>query len=207
MDAEERILLASLELFMQYGFKTVTVDEIARRSGISKKTLYQHFETKDDIVERAMRSSHKKQADEIDAITARSKNAVEAMVRINQSLDAMYRQINPLALLELQRFFPTSYKAFRDEMLKRDAGSLERNLRWGMDEGYYRENLHAPLLALYRMESCLIVFQPGAMINTRFQPHVVNKETTELFLYGIMTAKGERLYTKYKDTYNTQEQK
>ena len=199
MDAQEKIVKAGNELFIQYGFKTVTLDDISRRAGISKKTLYQFYESKEQIIDTCMRTFHSEVHQSISATLSSSKNAVQAMVEITRFIDSVYRQINPLAMLELQRFFPQTFMAFYNEMMQADAEQVEALLRQGIAEGNFREDINIPLVALYRLESCLLFFQPGTQLTKRFPVHILNQEITELFLYSIMTAKGERLYRKYRE--------
>jgi AcrR family transcriptional regulator len=201
MDALTKILTVAVESFRQYGFKTITMDDIARRAGISKKTLYQHFTSKPEVVLAAttwhQEIMHKHMVDMI----ADSENAVEGMVRVNALLNQMFRQINPLAMLELQRFFPEAYSLFREKLVHKDISTIRDNIIRGMEEGLYREGMDADLLARYRVESCLIFFQPNSLINEAHHPHLVNKAIMENFLYGLMTPKGEKLYQKYSEKY------
>jgi len=201
MDALTKILTVAVDSFRQFGFKTITMDDIARKAGISKKTLYQHFTSKPDVVMAAM-SWHQEhvQAFMIDIIKE-SSNAVEGMVRVNALMSQMFRQINPLAMLELQRFFPEVYAMFRKRLLEKDISAIRDNILRGMEEGLYRQGMDADLLARYRVESCLILFQPDSLLTGTHHPHLVSTEVMENFLYGIMTSKGEKLYQKYSEEY------
>jgi hypothetical protein len=132
---------------------------------------------------------------------ATAENAVEGMVRVNALLNQMFRQINPLAMLELQRFFPEAYRLFREKLVHKDISAIRDNIIRGMEEGLYREGIDADLLARYRIECCLILFQPDSMISDTQHPHLVSKAIMENFLYGLMTSRGEKLYQKYSEKY------
>lgn len=201
MDIRIKILTVAVESFRQYGFKTITMDDIARRAGISKKTLYQHFSSKPDVVLAAM-TWHQESTHECMVRTiAGSENAVEGMVRVNALLNQIFRQINPLAMLELQRFFPEAYRLFRDKLVHKDISAIRDNIIRGMEEGLYREGMDADLLARYRIESCIMMFQPDALVSDTHHPHLISKAIMENFLYGLMTPKGEKLYRKYSEKY------
>jgi AcrR family transcriptional regulator len=201
MDALTKILTVAVESFRQYGFKTITMDDIARRAGISKKTLYQHFTSKPDVVQAAMTWHQEAMHCHMVELIAGSENAVEGMVRVNGLLNQMFRQINPLAMLELQRFFPEVYRMFREKLIHKDISAIRDNILRGMEEGLYREGMDADLLARYRIECCLILFQPDSLLGEVQHPHLVNKAIMENFLYGLMTQKGEKLYQKYSEKY------
>src|SRR3954464_11357901 len=99
-----KILTASIELFSQCRFKTVTMDDIARRAGISKKTLYQHFANKDEIVKESVLWHKEHMFGQCQQMMNDAENAVDAMVRIMSVIDTSLTRINPIALLELQRY-------------------------------------------------------------------------------------------------------
>ena len=201
MDVVTKILTVAVDLFRQFGFKTITMDDIARRAGISKKTLYQHFSSKPEVVLAAMTWHQEAMHREMTDMIASADNAVEGMVRVNAHLNQMFRQINPLAMLELQRFFPEAYNVFREKLVHKDISAIRDNIIRGMEEGLYREDMDADLLARYRIECCLLLFQSNSLISDTQHPHLVSKAIMENFLYGLMTPKGEKLYQKYNETY------
>lgn len=201
MEALTKILSVAVELFSQYGFKTITMDDIARRAGISKKTLYQHFANKDEVVKETVMWYKTHIDGQCRALMADTENAIEAMVRIKTMMDHSYKQTNPMAIMELQRYYPEGYKAFRESLINQDLVSVKENLDQGIAEGLYRENLNVDLVAKFHLESSLLLMQPNLMVNEREDLKAVNHEITELFLYGIMTPKGEKLYHKYKEKY------
>ncbi|RYZ56184.1 MAG: TetR/AcrR family transcriptional regulator [Sphingobacteriales bacterium] len=201
MEVLDKILGASVELFRQYGFKTITMDDIARKGGISKKTLYQHFANKNEVVNESVTWYQCRITDMCKNMIDDSENAVEGMVRIMSMFDQLHRQINPMALLELERFYPDGFRKFRENLLENDVAAIRTNLVRGIKEGYYRSDINADFMARYRMELSLIMFQPNLLVTDRFDLKSVAYEISEHFLYGIMTPKGEKLYQKYKETY------
>ncbi|MEO6831158.1 MAG: TetR/AcrR family transcriptional regulator, partial [Chitinophagaceae bacterium] len=138
MDVLTKILSVATESFRQFGFKTITMDDIARKAGVSKKTLYQHFASKSEVVKAAMVWHQQQLQDYFIDIINNSENAVEGLVRVNAVMSQMFRQINPLALLELQRFFPETYALFRTKLLDKDIAAIRDNIIRGMEEGLYR---------------------------------------------------------------------
>jgi AcrR family transcriptional regulator len=201
MDALTKILTVAVDSFRQYGFKMITMDDIARRAGISKKTLYQHFTSKPDVVKACIAWHQQHVHQHMLETIADSENAVEGMVRVNALMNQMFRQINPLAMLELQRFFPEAYALFREKLVHKDISAIRDNINQGIEEGLYRPGIDADLLARFRVETCIMLFQPNSLIGDSQHPHLVAKEIMENFLYGLMTPKGEKLYQKYSEKY------
>ena len=201
MEPLAKILSASIELFSQYGFKTITMDDIARRAGISKKTLYQHFANKQEVVQESVVWYKNQTTENCGMVLKDAENAVEAMVKLLAFFDSINKRINPMALFEMQRFFPEAYKTFRDLLMDRDVAMMRENILQGIKEGVYRPDLNADLLARYRLETSLLILQPSLLVSDRASLMSVALEIGEHFMYGIMTPKGEELYQKYKIQY------
>lgn len=198
MEPLNKILGAAVELFSQYGFKTITMDDIARRAGISKKTLYQHFANKNEVVSEAVIWLKNNMTGSCEVLAKESANAVEALVRTQAMMDEMHKKMNPMALFEMQRYFPDTYTTFKDMLQKRDVEMIKDNLQQGIEEGLYRPEINTELMARYRLEMSLMIFQPNLLVTERHDLRFVLHEIFEHFLYGIMTPKGEKLYQKYK---------
>lgn len=201
MELLDKIFNASTELFRQYGFKTITMDDIARRAGVSKKTLYQQFANKNEVVSESVTWYKCQISERCEATMNDSENAVEGMVRLMGMFDHIHRQINPTSMLELERFYPEGYKRFKDRLVNEDVEVIKKNILRGIEEGYYRSCIDPDFMARYRMELSLMVFHPNFLVNEQLEMHTVAYKIGEHFLYGIMTPKGEKLYQKYKEKY------
>lgn len=201
MEPLQKILSAAAELFSQYGFKTITMDDIARRAGISKKTLYQHFANKEEVVTESVVWYKDNTCNNCEELMNGAENSIEGMVRAMAFFDEIHKRVNPMIMFEMQRFYPEAYKTFRKMLEDRDVVMLRDNILKGMADGHYREGLNADLLARYRLETSLLVLQPNLLVNDRNSLISVAIEIAEHFLYGIMTPKGEKLYQKYKAKY------
>jgi len=201
MDVLTKIMQASVALFVQYGFKNVTMDDIARRAGVSKKTLYQHFTNKHDVVVGSVSWYQDKKLATLRAAMEGASNAIEALVRVDGELAEDYRRLNPAAMLELQRFYPEGWDRFRSVLQTHDVEMVRQNIVRGIEEGLYRPELDPDITARYRIETALMCLQSNLLVNDRFSLMQVGHAMTEMFLYGIMTPKGEKLYERYKEKY------
>ena len=177
------------------------MDDIARGAGISKKTLYQHFANKHEVVNESVTWYKHNTTENCAVVIGEAENAIEAMVKIIAFFDGLYKRINPMAMFEMQRFFPEAYKKFRDLLIERDVMMIRDNIVQGMKEGLYREDVNPELLARFRIESSLMALQPTLMVNDRANLMTVALDLGEHFMYGIMTPKGIELYKKYKAQY------
>lgn len=191
-------MFCSIELFKQYGFKNVTMDDVARRAGISKKTLYAYFDNKHALVLATITWYKDELRQEIDRIQESAPNAIESFLAIKDKLYEVYKEVNPLAIFELQRFYQDGYQQFRCNMEK-DVESLRENLLRGQEEGLYREDIDVEVLARYHIESSMMLMMPNDFQIDRHNFLHINHQIVEHFLYGVMTPKGEKIYRKYSE--------
>lgn len=193
--AQQQIIEKALHAFLRHGFKAVTVDEIAQTNNISKKTLYEHFADKDEIVCEAVCLFNQQIETEQETIVANSHNAIEEVALIMQMLENKLQQMNVNCFLDLQKYYPIALQNFinnKQVHLK----SLLLNIKRGIKEGYYRKNLNVELVANLRMET---MFQ-FMLHNTELQKFgfiEVQLQQIQLFLYGICTVKGHELIDNY----------
>lgn len=201
MDVLVKILSAATELFIQYGFKVITMDDIARRAGISKKTLYQHFANKNEVVQEAVTWYKTSIIKRCHNEMVNSDNPIEALVRCMSVLDSFHRKVNTQTLVELARFYPECFYYFKNTLLSEDVEYIKENIVAGIKEGLYRPEINPEFMAKYRIELSLLIFNPNLLVNDRFSLSLVALDIAEHFLYGIMTEKGVTLYKKYKEQY------
>ncbi len=199
MDLRETILDAADRLFQERGYKGITMDVLAAHVGISKKTLYQHFENKNDLVEAVRQRSHDAYHAAFNEISAASANAVEAFVKVTEMLYSISRRTNPAALYEMERFFPYAYESFRGELLVESVQISKGNLERGVAEGLYRPEIDVDMLANFRVETILLGMRDGTlMFDAGFSLEQISRETTEHFLYGLLTPAGLDIYNKLR---------
>ncbi|RYD59538.1 MAG: TetR/AcrR family transcriptional regulator [Sphingobacteriales bacterium] len=201
MEPLTKILSAAVDLFRQYSFKTVTMDDIARRAGISKKTLYQHFANKQEVVAETVTWYKCQITEQCSNILKGSQNAVEAMVKVAAMMDEHHKEINPSAMFELQRYFPEAFDTFRQKLLQQDVDMMRDTIQQGINEGFFRHDVNPDIMARFRMETSLMMLQPNLLVNDRHSLLFIMHELAEHFIYGIMTPKGEKLYQKFKEQY------
>lgn len=197
-EVADRILEVGSHLFRQYGVRAITMDEIANKVGMSKKTLYAYFGDKDALVTSAIeRYTHHLQTS-CEMISSQSHDAVEEMIQIMYFLDGTFRNMNPVVLLELERFHPSAFKVFlryKEEYITR---SIRENLLRGIREAVYRSEIDIEIISRYRMESSMLCFHQEVFPKDRFEMSRVQVELTEHYLYGITSLKGRKLIEKYK---------
>lgn len=200
LDNKEKLLKGAESLFMKYGVRSITMDDIARHLGISKKTIYQHFTDKDDIVESVARGHLERQRQQFERITEESKNAVEEMVKLSICLKENMRGINPSLLFDMQKYHQRAWNVWLEFKHKTIHQSIIRSMKQGMEEGYFRSDINMDVLAKMRLEVVQMAFDNMIFPRDEYSLPEVQAQLFDHFVYGIMTEKGKKLYQKYKES-------
>jgi AcrR family transcriptional regulator len=197
MEVKDRILTKAADLFIRYGIRSITMDEIAAQLGISKKTIYQFFTDKDDVVSAVI--DHEVRHKEEDCLQFRN-NAADAVHEIFlalEDLEEMLRYTNPLMLYDLEKYHPNAFEKLKEYKYRFLYAKLIDNLRWGMEEGLYRHDIQKDIVAKSRIESAFLVFNTDLFPNSRYNISEVSFQLATLFLHGVATEKGKMLIEKY----------
>lgn len=188
---QPNIIGKAKELFMTYGFKSVTVDDIAKASGISKKTLYENFTDKDDIVNKTLETIDCEMTNDEIAIVKQSANAIEEVIRLMGLFEQKFKSMNPNCIPDLQKYYPACFLQWEENRVEME-GRIKRNLKRGIKEGYYRKNINIDILAFVRVEEVMFVMMNQGAAK-RFSFYELHFQMMESFLYGISTLKGHEL--------------
>ena len=197
-EVKDRIIKGAAELFVRYGVRSITMDDIAHHLGISKKTLYQHFSDKDDIVASAMNSYITKRCVEFEGLRAKVGNAIEELVLMSERLKESVKNANPSMLFDLQKYHQRAWEMWKTYRNKYIRESLMKNLKEGIEQGYYREDINPEIVATIRLEMVQIGFDEQIFPRDEFSIGEVQMQLLEHFTQGILTSKGKKLYDKYK---------
>lgn len=199
MEARERILSKSHELFTRLGFKRVTMDEIALRTGMSKKTIYQTFSNKDEIVSAVVEEHINKSVIRCEASSINAENAVhEIFLNIEMVVELM-SEMNPAVFEDLEKFFPAVFRKLYQHKNSYIYKKVKDNLEWGIQQGLYREDLNVDVLSKFRVETMFIPFNQAIYPYSKYNLAEVEIETLELYLYGVTNSEGQKLIKKYKE--------
>ncbi|MBI2721475.1 MAG: TetR/AcrR family transcriptional regulator [Bacteroidetes bacterium] len=199
MEIKEKILKGAEELFFKYGIKNITMDEVARHLGMSKKTLYQYFKDKDEMVHCLILDKIEEDKRIFGKTHKESENIVVEAFAIMKNIREIMGHVNPILFYELAKFYPKTWEKFNE--FKRDfiRINLEESLRMGQAQGFVRSDININILSTMRLESIDMSFNTQIFPSDKFNLVEVHVALTEHFLYGICTLKGHKLINKYKN--------
>jgi TetR/AcrR family transcriptional regulator, cholesterol catabolism regulator len=199
VDVKERILTGAEELFLQYGFRSISMDDIARHLGVSKKTIYQIFEDKDEIVcEVATRHFNREKELCRERIFDQAENPVHELLQVSRHIKTSTANVNPAVMFDLQKYHPKAWQIFKEFKQGFILETLKRNLNEGIKEGLYRPEINVEVIARLRLEQVQLAFDANAFPPTEFNFFDIQLEFLDHFIRGIVTEKGLQLLTEYK---------
>lgn len=198
MEPKERILKGAEELFFKYGIKSVTMDDIAKHLAISKKTIYQFYSDKNEIVEVLMQETLKQDECEFKQIHDESANMIEEVMHMMKHITTMFAKTNPNIFYDLQKYHPKAWSLFKEFKQDCMAKMIEKSIERGKKEGVVREDINAKIISRMRIEQVEMGLNAEVFPPSDFKLVDIQLAMLDHFLHGICTLKGHKLINKYK---------
>lgn len=189
-----RILEIATEQFSRYGVRAVTMEDIARLGGISKKTIYLEFADKKDLVREAFIVMLEEDRKKLNYILETEDGVIEHLVKTSKMVRERLQNMNPMVIMEIQKYFPEAWRMFEDFKEKVIMYDLVNVIEKGKKLGYFRPEIDSQILAKVRINQITSVFDPDNF--TRKDFNLVEEQMVLLdhFLHGIFTEKGRMAF-------------
>lgn len=204
LEIKHKILKGSQNLLMKFGVRSISMDDIARHLSVSKKTLYQHFVDKDELVTTVLAAHLEEQKKFFNEITKQSENAIDELHLLSIQMEHHTEESNPSVLFDIQKFHPKAWNVWIEFKNNFIAKSVIRNIKQGIKEGLFRSEINPEIFAAYRLQSIEAMHDERIFPKENFSLQEVHIQIFEHFVYGLCTEKGKKLYQKYKETNHKQ---
>jgi len=196
-------LLRVYELYNRYGIKSVTMDDVSRELGISKKTLYECIEDKSELVKQVIEMVYRYHVDKINEITTRDLNAIEELFEVNRYMTQMIKEQNPTLGYDLQKYYPELNQSLMQEQRQRMLDAIRLNLVKGIKEGLYRKEMNVDIILRLHMTRMEYRYQQDSFQLSDIDPQEVMREIFIYHLHGIANENGikilnEKLNSEWK---------
>ena len=198
MEAREKILVRAHELFNRFGIRRVTMDEIALKAGISKKTIYQSFENKDELVDAVLGEHLNKNLTLCGGNKDKAENAVHEIILNIDAVQELMGEMNPTVFYDLEKYHHSAFLKLYQHKNSFMFKTVKENLEWGIKDGLYREDLNVDVMTKIRLETMFLPFNQDVFPYAKYNLADVERQTLEHYLYGIATVKAHKLIDKYK---------
>jgi AcrR family transcriptional regulator len=198
----ERIIQGGEDLFLTAGIKSVTMDDIAKHLGISKKTIYHFFKDKNELVIALTKKKLQDDEDKMCAIMQNSENVIDELNNMMKCSEEIFSRINPIVIHDMQKYHPDAWKQFQNFKSDVLIRTLEELLNKGVKQGYIRPEIDVKIMARMRVAQVELGFNTTQFPMAEFSPWKVQVQFLEHFNYGICTLKGYKLLNQYKNINN-----
>ena len=150
-DKVQGILSHVSKLYHRYGIKSITMDDVASHLCISKKTLYEYFQDKKDLVTQVLNAEHSFHCSVFDEIMQRKLNAIEELFELYKSIKRMIQDYNPSMDYDIRKYYPDLYTRVKETRQSTMIRNIHDNMKKGKKEGLYRKDLNADVIARLHM--------------------------------------------------------
>lgn len=184
------------KLYLKFGIRSVTMDDVASEFGISKKTLYQYFSDKEDLVSQVI--DYFLDNAEVSLTSATQDNAIDYMFKVRNHVAHIIKFYNNNIEFELKKIYPHLHKKVYEAKRQRIYKNTFDNIKKGIEQGLYRDEIDPDFLAKMQVGRMLYTLNPDNQI---FEEHEIN--SLELFdsimsyhMHAICTPRGLEYFKK-----------
>jgi len=184
------IIEKARELYYKYGIKSITMDDVAREMGISKKTLYQEVKNKTELVEKVFDFEIEKRTGEFNELGKSELNAIEELFEVNRQINNVLEKHNPSMHYDLRKYYPDIFKRLQESKREGMFKSILSNLEKGKKEGLYRKEIDNEIIARLQVARAENVTENSCV---PIKDYISRKFFSEIFIYhirGIANNKG-----------------
>ncbi len=194
MEVRDNIIEQADQLICRLGVRSVTMDDLSRHMGISKKTIYQFFKDKDEVVTLAVGHHCEKEYSEFVKMHHESANSIDELHKISVFMRSNVETIHPSVLHDIQKYHPKAWEVFEEYRERVFTQNIVDCLVRGKAEGNFRAEIDENIMAVLRMKQVEMAFDPHIFPRSKFEFTEVCEQIFYHFIQGILTDKGRELY-------------
>lgn len=189
-EVKKKILESATTLFLKFGFKSITMDDIARELGISKKTLYQFFDDKNSLVDQTVMNHILGEEEICCHLNKEISNPLERMLLITDSFSDVKKQINQSVLYDLKKYFKPTWDRLNQFRIEFIYNQIYSNIVEGKAGGYYHSDLQEGLIARFYIHLIDFMLNPDNHTTLDYDIKTIHNEMMKYHLRSICTEKG-----------------
>ena len=200
---KEEIVKRALEEFMHYGFKSFTMDDLAHKLGMSKKTLYELFPSKTDLVESTLDYVLQMTCKNIENFVQGEGSVIENVFRNERTVQTTFNIKSGRPIWELQKYYSKTYERMDKEFIEADCLFVDKVMERGIQEGLFREDINLKFLKIFYTAVQRMKAQSELFPETEFSFWETIYTIIEYFFRILVNEKGlkelERVLKEVKD--------
>lgn len=196
------IIKGTSVIFKKYGIRSVSMDDICRELGISKKTLYQYVENKTDLVNKVLETEHISMKEEFEKTITENENAIDQLLAVSILVSKKISETTLSLKYDLAKYFPESCKNENINRRVHVYDKVKANLELGIKQGLYREDMQTELIARLYIQKIENVLDSEHLLSKEFSASDFFKAMFENHIRGIANEKGISYYEEKIKTLN-----
>eukprot|EP01093_Parvamoeba_rugata_P013804 TRINITY_DN4312_c0_g1_i14.p1 TRINITY_DN4312_c0_g1~~TRINITY_DN4312_c0_g1_i14.p1 ORF type:complete len:202 (+),score=37.94 TRINITY_DN4312_c0_g1_i14:2933-3538(+) len=193
---KEKIRDTASQLFLERGFKSITMDDIANEIGMSKKTIYSEYSNKTSLVEDCVMNKFCNLSDGIDLIIAMDKNAIEELYEIKKYVMSHLNDEKSSPQYQLMKYYPKIHKNLKLMQFDKMHNCVLSNVERGLEQGLFRDNIEPEFVARIYFTGMNSIKDQNIFPLNRFPISNLMDSFLEYHLRGIVTPKGKAILNK-----------
>ncbi len=186
----QKIIEAANKHFMKYGIRSVSMDDIARELGMSKKTIYEKVGNKEELVRKVMEFHIALDCEMSNAVHENNINAIDEMLKIAEFVIEELSQLNPRLLYDLKKYYRSIWEMMDTHRNTFIHDTILRNLKNGIQQGLYRENIRPELIAHFYLGIVHVFIDTGFFEDQQYSVADSYIEAFKYHIYGIASPEG-----------------
>jgi len=186
------------ELFFKYGVRSVSIDDICRDIGISKKKIYQYVHSKNELVEKLLELERENFEIIFDTYNFEGVNAIDILLTVSKEVGIHFRDVSPSMTFDLKKYYPDIYHKHIDDRIEFIFGKIKINIEKGINQGMYRNDLSIELVARLYIRRLIDLHNPEFFPADKFSFQTLFDVMFDTFIRGIANEKGIAYYEKQK---------
>lgn len=201
---KDKILDKAAEMFLNLGFKSVTMDDIALELGISKKTIYQHFKTKTALVESTVFYLFESISSGITFIREAANNPIEELFQIKRFVSEYLKDEKSSPQFQLKKYYPKTYNRLYHKQLEVIRECLQKNLNKGISCKMYRSEIDVGFTTRIYVNGMLGIKNTNLFPVEMFDPGVLGYKFLDYHIRAIATPKGLEILNEFNNEISKQ---
>ncbi|MEY2650423.1 MAG: hypothetical protein RL608_1097 [Bacteroidota bacterium] len=198
-EVKTSILQRAMEMFQRYGLRAMTMDDVCRELSMSKKTLYQYFSNKADLVDQAVRHVFCAHQKSMDQIGLDHENAIDRMINRYAFLMRMMESHGPNMMFPLKKYYPKTYEWLFAQRQRTMTEALVQTIKDGQAQRLFRDDLDPQLVARIHFTT-MVGIADAELSNESFgQRRELIWTAIGLFIRSISTAQGLQYFNDHKE--------
>ncbi len=201
-DKEQQIIADAIKVFMTYGIKSVTMDDVAKHLRMSKKTLYQYVSDKNDLVKKCLDRDCQVTEVLVKEVLSKGLNAIEENFEISKHIVEDLKNIHPSIFYDLEKYYPEAWETMHNLRHEFAGAVMKQNMERGIKEGLYRTDLNVEMMTRLWVARLNLIFDPNLFSLNEFDWVELYRQMFIHHVRGIASDEGLKYIEKNQHKLN-----